>query len=289
MSEENIKKPEEEGAGENAMAVSQPEPMELIVNKKTGEIIFKSRDGQVITAKATVIEKGDDDDDDGVEEVVIERQPLTPEQFREALQRLQDLGLRWTADQNISPIGEGNKDDNVLLSPEFKQFQNDYPTLPREVNTIAFHHLVGRECPADIVGEEEIYRKKLEIAKDFYLNDEYREAFFFKYAIKVPYFSEIDWEIVIKTAENNVRGFPGIAYALLSLHLNSPNRKVPNQLITVAVNTAIVDKLMASLENVKKTLVSSQALTRAMRVATEEANLEKVQDDNRKDSAEMVG
>jgi hypothetical protein len=200
------------------------------------------------------------------------------------LQRLHDIGLTFTADQNIKPT---SKDDSALLSPEFAQFQKDYPTLPREVATIAFHHLIGRECPADVVGEEEVYRKKVDISKEFYLNDEYREAFFFKHAIKVPYFSEIDWEIVIKTFENNVKGFPGIPYALLSLHLNSPNRMIQNQLITVAVNTIIVDKLMDTLGKVKKALENTQILTRALHVARENAELEKSQDVTSKD--EKVG
>lgn len=281
MSEQEIKTPDNE-IGEEALSVPQPEPIELILNKKTGEIVFKSKDGQVVTAKATVIDEDESED----EEAVVERHPLTPEQFREALQRLHDIGLTWTADQNIKPIGN---DDRALLSAEFQQFQKDYPTLPREVNIIAFHQLIGIDCPADVVGDEETYRKKVDVAKEFYLNDEYREAFFFKHAIKVPYFSEIDWEIVIKIYEKNVGGFPNIPYALLTLHLNGPNRKVPNQLITVAVNTAMLDGLMHTLGKIKEALESSRTFTRTLRDLKEKADLEKVQDATPNDSEARVG
>src|SRR5947209_11640591 len=115
MSEEETKNPTEEG-GEGSITAPQPEPIELIINKKTGEIIFKSPDGQEVRARAKVIEDDDDEDDDGYENEgeneaeETEIQPLTPEQFREALQRLYDLGLTWTATQGIKPAG---KDDSI--------------------------------------------------------------------------------------------------------------------------------------------------------------------------------
>lgn len=287
MSEENIKTPAEEG-GEGGISASQAEPIELIVDKRTGEITFRSKDGQVVTAKATIL--GGDEDKDKGESVVTapETQPLTPEQFREALQRLNDIGLMWTAEGKIRPR---EKDDSSLLGSEFKQLRKDYPSLPREVNSVAFHYLIGTAPPAKIVGDEDAYKKKVDIAKEFYLNEEYRAGFFFKHAIKVPYFSEIDWEIVIKTYEKNVNPFAGVAYALLSLHLNSPESKRGNQIITVAVNAKMVDELMATLGEIKKALDDSQRLTRTLRNLEEKEGSGKIKDADSGDSApaEKVG
>lgn len=280
MSEESTDNPKEKGQERGEAALSG---LELTVNKKTGDILFKTPDGQVITAKATVIE----DNESGEAEVDIPA--LTPEQFREALQRFSDLGLTWTADRppRVKPAG---KDDSVLLSEEFEKFQREYPKLPREVSSIAFHYITGSECTADIAGDAETLKKKIEIAKEFYLNEEYRTEFFFKHAIKVPYFSEIDWEVVIKTAEKNVRTFAGIAYALLSLHLDNPDgAKAKNQKVTVAVNTAMIDDLMATLQDVKKALEGTKKLTVMLHDVKDKAISEQAQDANTDENTQLAG
>lgn len=176
------------------------------------------------------------------------------------------------------------------MSAEFERIQAQYPTLPREVSSVAFHYLVGSECSDAVVGDAEIFRKKVEIAREFYLDAEYRAEFFFKHSIKVPYFSEIDWEVNIKAFEKNVNGFPAVAYALLSLRLDSPDKsKVKNQTITVAANMAIVDKLLTSLGDVKKALEGTQRLTGALHNLKEEMDLEKAQNAHPNDTTERVG
>lgn len=283
MSEERTNNTAEE-CGDNGLTAPQSQPIELILNKKTGNIIFKSPDGQTFNAKATII----DDEEEG-ETKVTDAPPLTPEQFREALQRFSDLSLTWTADTPPRVKPASKEGDSVLLSTEFDAFQREYPKLPREVGSIAYHYITGSECTADVAGDAETLRKKIEIAKEFFLNEEYRAEFFFKHAIKVPYFSEIDWEVVIKAAEKNVTTFAGVAYALLSLHLDSPDgSKSKNQTLTVAVNTAIVDKLMATLKDVRDALEGIKKLTGTLYVAREKAT-EQLQNVETDDNAEMAG
>lgn len=279
MSEERTNNPTEE-CEEAGTGTPPPSAVELVVNKKTGDIVFKTPNGQTLTAKATIIE---DDNDDQTN--IVDQPPLTPEQFREALQRFSDLGLVWTADRppHVKP---GDKaDDSVLLSPEFEQFQSDYPRLPREVSSIAFHYITGSECTADIAGDTETLRKKIEIAREFYLNNEFRDEFFFKHAIKVPYFNQIDWEVVIKAAEKNVHIFAGVAYALLSLHLDSPDgSQAKKQTLTVAVNTALVDKLIATLGEVKKALGVSTDLAGKLHGIIEKMTAESTNADTNNDA-----
>jgi hypothetical protein len=259
VSEEEIKDQAEVG-GEESVTTPLPQGVEVIINKKTNELIIKDPTGRTATIKATVIEEEEGQEDEDDAEVL----PLTQEQFRDALQRLADLGLTWTADRLPHVRAKTKEADQSLLSPEFEQIQQEYPTLPRELSAIAFHHFTGTPVAENIVGGEDDLKRKVDIAREFYLDDDYRSEFFFKHAIKVPYFSDIDWEVVIKGYEKNVQKFAGVAYALLSLRVDNPDfsgQKLQPRNITVAVDTARVDRLLEILGEVKEALDAARALT----------------------------
>ena len=125
--------------------------------------------------------------------------------------------------------------------------------------------------------------EKAQIARDLVINLRrgFTSEFFFKYAIKVPYFVDLDWEVVIKTYERNVRSMPRIPYALLSLvfrHSISPRLGLDidageRQTLTVAVDENLIEKLIASLAEAKVALQRAGELAEAGN--HEDAELEK--------------
>ena len=93
------------------------------------------------------------------------------------------------------------------------------------------------------------------------MTDEYRADFFFKHALKVPYFESIDWEVILKTHEKGVNGVVSIPYALLMLTFHNTNPKVgqldAHQNFTVAVNRDLIDKMLATFTEVRAALEES--------------------------------
>src|SRR6185436_5604569 len=67
------------------------ESYEVTVKKATNEIVIKDpTSGQIVRLRGTLDVEDDEDDEDP--------RPLTPVQFRTALQQVDSLGLTWTAD-----------------------------------------------------------------------------------------------------------------------------------------------------------------------------------------------
>jgi len=235
---------------------------DLVFDKNTNELTFKDpTTGRIITFKAKIKEK---EEEAPVEEVVEEGRPLTPDEFRDALQKIDALGLSWTADLQPSIRAKTPDNEAALLSNEFLELQERYPSLPRELGSVVFHTLTGSKAPEVIVGNEEVLKQKVAAVHEFVITTDYRSEFFFKHAIKVPYFTDIDWEVVFKLGEKNVKGLPAISYALLSLLFHNPSvpgrRIAGHQTATVAVNEFLVNRLIEILSEVKNALESSRTI-----------------------------
>lgn len=206
--------------------------------------------------------------------------PLTPEDFREALQRIDALGLAWTADRIPRVTTKESHSNEVLFSEEYEEVQTRYPNLPREVGAVVLYALTGNQPPRFLVGDPEGLPEKTAVVRDLVITANFRSQFFFLHAIKVPYFSYVDWEVVIKAFEKNVDDAPRISYALLSLYFRDSDDGLSagpgSRTMTVAVDTNLVDRVIDSLKEVKS------ALERA-RVLTDTINWGHVQEDNKDD------
>lgn len=247
MSEENLQKPNEEATPEVLGGY------EIVFNKATNEIVIKDPKGQTATLRATVIEPDDEEE---------EPEPLTPEQFGEALRKIDELGLTWTADRVPRVKAKEGQDETALLSDEFIKLQEDYPNLPKELSIVVSYALTGGTWLADEVGGGDALEQKAEIVSDVVLTIDYRSEFFFKHALKVPYFSNIDWEVVFKFEEKNVRNMPGVSYALLTLLFHDENAEASkHKTMTVAVDTGLVNKLLERLGEVKAALERARQVT----------------------------
>lgn len=253
--------PEQNENLEQAKATSVPsseESIEVTLNKATKELTIKDPAGKVVTIKANVIEEDEEDD----EEVI---QPLPPDEFRNALEKLSSLGLTWTADRIPRVIAKDPDAESALFSEDFQKLQKAYPNLPRELSVVVYHALTGAPAYESVVGNEKELKEKVEAVHDLLLTSSFRSEFFFKYAIKVPYFETIDWEVVFKTHERNVAGMPAVAYALLLLTFHNTNARLgkldQHQNTTVAVDLKLVNKLIGLLLDVKVGLEDAQKLS----------------------------
>ncbi len=219
------------------------------------ELTVKDQSGQVATLKANIIEEDDAED----------FEPLGPKDFYEALSKLSALGLAWTADRVPRVVAKNEKAEQALFSDEFEQIQKAYPGLPRELSAVLFHALTGMPAYETVVGDPEALKEKVSAVRKFILNSAFRAEFFFKYALKVPYFENIDWEVVFKTHERNVEGMPAVGYALLLLTFHNTNANISalntHQNLTVAVDLPLVDKLIRTLEDVKTGLNDVEKLS----------------------------
>lgn len=204
--------------------------------------------------------------------------PLTPEEFRSVLERISALGLTWTAD--LPPRIRLQSDDKpgILISEEYGKIQREYPSFPRELGLVVFYALTGSEMAAAFSGEEKTQLESKALAvRELLVTSEYKGEFFFKYAIKMPYLVDVDWEIVIKAFERNVREMPRIPYALLSLVFRQPTDPAlpvsfdaaDRETLTVAVNEHLVDTLLRTLEEVKSRLQKAQKIATLMSVERE--------------------
>lgn len=269
MSEENLQKPTGEVAKEEG-GLSIPTgdgTYEVTLNKSKEELTIKDpSSGRVVTIRARVEEPEED-------AANVDVKPLSPDEFRRALEAMDALGLTWTADSVPRVIAKEGIADDAFLSDAFEQLQRAYPELPREVGGVVFHALTGMRAHESIVGSKEDLEKKVATIRERLITSEYRADFFFKHALKIPYFEAIDWEVIFKTHERNVAGMPGIAYALLMLSFHNPNPRVDrlgqHQEVTVAADLRLVDKLIGILIDVKTALEDAKKLTDRLNEGTE--------------------
>lgn len=282
MSEENPHKPEDQDTtyvvrGDESQAI---ESLSLSVNRATNEILVKDAAGNVVLElkqppKETQPKKTEARED---------RKPLTGDQFREALDKLERLGITWTADVPPIPIFK-EREKGQFSKEEYSRIQRDYPTFPRELVALAFYELIGSKISETIIGNEEEVQQKVAILNERLFTPQFRSDFFFKFAIKVPYFEDVDWEVVIKAYERGVKNMPKTPYVLLNLILRNPiditvplldavNEEREAEFITVAANEYLLDKLIEHL------MEARGALEKAKKATLQEAEIVKEEQDN---------
>lgn len=241
--------------------LASDETLEITIRRGTNEVILRNpKDNRIVKLKANFedaieekLEEFEDEDED--------IPPLTIEEFEDGLRRLDALGLTFSVDLFPSIVAKNEYSPDLINANEFESLQEKYPALPREVGFVAHNTLTGREDALDLLGGKESFEKKSKIVRELVLTDEYKADFFFKHALKVPYFESIDWEVILKTHEKGVNGVVGIPYALLMLTFHNTNPKVgqldAHQNLTVAVNRDLIDKMLATFTEIRTALEES--------------------------------
>ena len=268
MSEENPHKPEEQSIerAEGAAELQEIESLNLSINKATNEILVRDATGKIVlelkqplSARPQATETKEE-----------ERKSLTANEFRSVFERLDNLGITWTAD--IPPLPTiKEKGKGQFSSEEYNLIQKEYPRFPRELTALIFHALIGSRFSEDLIGTEEAVREKVAVLNEKLITPQYRSDFFFRYAIKVPYFENIDWEVVIKAYERGVKDMPKTPYVLLNLILRNPiditiplthavNEDREPEFITVAANENLLDSLIEHLTEARLALEKAKRL-----------------------------
>lgn len=252
MSDANIVKPEPESQASEGVIPSEFVP-EVTFNRSKGELSLVLPGGKTFSMKVNEV----DDDDEP------ERKPLTPEEFREALTAIDKLGLTWTADMVPDLKAKTVEAEAALAGEELEALQGKYPHLPYEIHLAVTYALTGNKAGADAAGGLEWFDKKAETVNEVLIDNDYRSEFFFKYAIKIPYLKDIDWEVVFKVYERGITKPLGIPYGVLTLTLQDPfftGRGSGARKTTVAVDMALVNELLTILNEVKSNLESAKHL-----------------------------
>lgn len=215
------------------------------------------------------------------------RPPLNPEEFRSVLQEIDALNLTWTAD--IPPLlrlKDPKSKEEAFPSKELHEIQRKYPSFPTELGNVIFYALTGSSAMRSLLGDRDEVEQKVEIARELVIDQraDFCNEFFFKYAIKVPYYVDLDWEVVVKAFERNVQEMPRIPYALLSLVFRqsmSPRLLISGdpetserETLTVAVDEHLIDKLIESLTDAKGALKKAQRIASALNDKTLDGSAE---------------
>lgn len=243
---------------ENSLGLKAPENSQAIIafNKTTGQVSLSDPlTGQVIVIDAKMVSPDKPSPE-----------PLSSGEFRNVLERIDALGLTWTPNRPplVRPKNENNSD--ALSSEEFEAIQTEYPTFPKELAAIISYVLTGTAPPERLAGTEIDIADKAKAVRDIVATADYRAEYFFRHALKVPYLENIDWEVVLKLSEKNVKEMPGNAYALLSLIFHDPTivDRDPHNTLTVAVNSRLINKLINTFTEIKKSLEIGQSITQTI-------------------------
>lgn len=237
------------------------ETLKITVKKDSDEVILRNPEDERVVKLKT-------DFEDAIKEILEEQEddePLTPEQFEDGLRRIDALGLTFTVDLYPSIVAKNESSSDLIDTNELEDIRKKYPMLPREVGFIAHSTLTGSEDALEYFGGKESFERKSQIVKEIVLTQECKSDFFFKHALKVPFFESIDWEVNFKTHEKGVKGVVYVPYALLMLTFHNPNPRIgqldAHQNVTVAVNRDLLDKMLATLTDVRTALNESQKIT----------------------------
>jgi|GEM_PF-2567196 len=253
MSDSNIVKAEPEPKQTETGIPAEFIP-EVTFNRNKGELSLALPDGKTFSMK--VNETFDEDDES-------EHKPLSPDEFRAALAAVDKLGLTWTADVVPNLKAKMPEAEAALAGEELEALQAKYPHLPLEIHHAAAYALTGTKIVADDAGGLEWLEEKARIISEILIDNNYRSEFFFKYAIKIPYLKDIDWEVVFKAFERGISKPLGIPYGVLALTLQDPfyTGRVPKtSRITVAVDETLVNQLLGILNEVKANLETAKHL-----------------------------
>ena len=148
----------------------------------------------------------------------IRKSPLSVDDFERVVRRLVELGITWTP--KMSPTFQIRR-QIAGASKELQGLVAKYPGFQAEFGALVRYVLMGKSMPPmPVVGPPESVEAKSRIISSV-LDEEFRSEFFFEQATKVPRFAQLDWEVVVKSAERMVQNIPGTIYALLRLDVRS--------------------------------------------------------------------
>ena len=248
----------ETASKENSLGPKAQENSQAIIafNKNTGQVSLSDP----LTGQVIIIDAKTASPDKSAHE------PLSSNEFRRVLERIDSLGLTWTPNRPplVRPKNENNSD--ALSSEEFETIQNEYPTFQKELAAIISYALTGNAPLERLAGNKEDVEEKAKAVRDIVATADYRAEYFFRHALKVPYLENIDWEVVLKLSEKNVKEMPGNTYALLSLIFHDPTivDRDPHNTLTVAVNSRLLNKLINTFTEIKKSLEVGQSIAQTM-------------------------
>lgn len=193
------------------------------------------------------------------------QKPLTGDEFRNVLKRIDALGLAWTEDIPPSMRPKEPQYEKALDSEELEEIQERYPRFPYELGTIMLHLLIGTELPAQSLGTEDDLAIKTEITSELVLSPELKHDFFFANSLRIPCLDQVDWEVSMKLLENEIDAFPIIPYAAISIDLKNPyNTEIVPDRVTFAVDEKRIQTLIAALKDVQISLEKTRGMKDAL-------------------------
>jgi len=180
---------------------------------------------------------------------------LTPAEFRSVLDEIDRLGLTWTSDLPPTVVARDGTANGAFATEKFDEIEERYPTLPNELGYVIWYALTGTEPVPHSVGSEEDLQAKAAIVRETIITPAFQDDFLFRHMLKLPRFENVEWEVIVKTSESGVQRFPGNAYGLVSILLesNSPYGD-ENESFTFAVNASRLTRLITVLDEMRDAL-----------------------------------
>lgn len=182
---------------------------------------------------------------------------LNPDEFEDGVRRVHELGLEFSADLAPNLILPSEKSAELIDGEELRNLQSLYPTLPREVGFVAHNTITGQSFGIIDLGGPDFFEKKKKTVERYVLNSRYNEEFFFKHALKVPYFKNLDWEVVMKIREKGVQKSLNSPYCLLRITFAEPDDRSGfglDEKLTLAIGRYEIAKLIDTLTDLKDAL-----------------------------------
>jgi len=141
---------------------------------------------------------------------------LSFEEFTVALTELFDAGWKFEMSTPIRLVQRSQAPPDV---DALENIRTKYPSLPEEVGALCRSTLTGEPPPKAIFGDDDnATARKQGLVERTILDKDSRERFFLQECGKVPMYSLLDWEVVVKVTERGLLKSPRFPYAILSLH-----------------------------------------------------------------------
>lgn len=195
---------------------------------------------------------------------------LTAAEFRSVLHKIDNLGFTWTSELPPSLVTKDGVANGTFASKKLEEIQNTYPEFPNALGYVIWYAITGTQPLTDVVGTEEDLQAKSAIVWELLITPEFRDEFFFRHMLKIPSFDNVDWEIVVKTAERGVQRFPGNAYAMVSILLEgNPHYNGKNETVSFAINESRLAKLIKVLDEMRVALQRAREIGHQLKRGTD--------------------
>jgi hypothetical protein len=191
-------------------------------------------------------------------------QPTTLDEFRDVFKTMDELGWGWTTDDPpaLTPKTPGDQDPSVL-----KELSQKHPRFPFELAAVVKYVLWGWVPEPTIVGTTADLDAKAAIVSNVLLTDDYRSVFFFEHATRFRRFYDLDWEVMVKAAERNIRRVPGTVYATITLETSETQSDFDERRHTThfAADARSLKKMIELLNDALGALERAKSLAHNMR------------------------